>query len=156
MTEQRNEIVGTCPTWCHAAGTDEVHAHVSADVTVGEGPEPMVARMIQLAGSDTVRMVIGQHVVGLDEGEVFGHALLRLVASSRLAEPGLGFIETLAARAGLSSGEMAFAAGLDADRVRAQRAGGRVLNQREFDRLALAVAQLLPLVDRAGQNDQDD
>jgi hypothetical protein len=39
---------------------------------------------------------------------------------------------------------MALAAGLDVERLRAQRAGGQVLSRREFDRLALAVAQQLP------------
>ena len=76
---------------------------------------------------------------------MFASAVLRMTASAELAEPGLGFLELLASRAGLSTGEIAFAANLDVDRVRAQRAGGRVLSRREFDRMALAVAGLVNL-----------
>jgi hypothetical protein len=146
MTEQIDTLLPGCPVWCHSRTEDETgpHAHVSQDLELGDGPEPMTARMIQLAGSDTVRVVVGPQVVTLDEAQAFGQALLRLVASAEIAEPGLGFIEVLAARTDLSTTEMALAAGLDVERLRAQRAGGQVLSRREFDRLALAVAQQLP------------
>jgi hypothetical protein len=100
---------------------------------------------VQFAGSDQVHIVVGEQAFDVDEAHSLGHALLRLVSGAQMAEPGLGFVEVLAAQADVSTGEMALAAGLDAARVRAQRAGGQVLNMREFDRLALAVAQLLPL-----------
>lgn len=166
MTEQRSESVGTCPTWCRVGvaadpegpghAGDLGHAHVSVDVEVGDGADPMVARMVQLAGSGVVRVVVGQQVVGVEEARAFAHALLRLASSAQLAEPGLGFVEVFAAQANLSTGEMALAAALDVERLRAQRAGGRVLDQREFDRLALAVAQLVPLKLAAAGTDEVD
>lgn len=144
MTEQIDALPG-CPEWCR--NPDEAasgpHAHVSEDVQLGDGDDVMTARMIQLAGSGTVRMVVGPQAVPLEEAQAFGHALLRLVASAEPAEAGFGFVEVLAARADLSTSEMALAAGLDLERLRAQRAGGQVLSRREFDRLALAVAQQL-------------
>jgi hypothetical protein len=99
--------------------------------------------MLQLAGSDQVRVVVGPHVLSVEQTEIFAHALLRLAASAHLAEPGLGFVEVLADQSGASLGELALASGLELDRLRAQRAGGQVLNRREYDRLALAAAELL-------------
>jgi hypothetical protein len=153
MTEQPNETTATCPSWCRSAAergagapdASEIHAHVSEDIEVGDPADPMTARMIQLPGSDLVRVAVGQQVLGVEEAEAFARALIRLTTSVQLAEAGFGFVETLAVQAGVSTGEIALASGLDVDRVRAQRAGGQVLNTREFDRLALAVAQLLPL-----------
>ena len=141
MTEQIDELPG-CPEWCRSEATESgPHAHVSENVELGDGGDPMTTRMIQLAGSDTVRVMIGPQAVPLEEAQAFGHALLRLVAAAEPAEAGLGFVEVLAARADLSTSEMALAAGLDVERLRAQRAGGQVLSRREFDRLALAVAR---------------
>ena len=149
MTEQRTEQAESCPSWCRSLVGDPdvglVHPHVSEDIEVGDVEDPLVARMILLAGSDTVRVVLGQQVVSIEEAQVFASAVLRMTASAELAEPGLGFLELLASRAGLSTGEIVFAANLDVDRVRAQRAGGRVLSRREFDRMALAVAGLVNL-----------
>ena len=138
MTEQIDALPG-CPEWCRSEAAESgPHAHVSENVELGG--DPMTARMIQLAGSDTVRVMIGPQAVPLEEAQAFGHALLRLVAAAEPAEAGLGFVEVLAARADLSTTEMALAAGLDGERLRAHRAGGQVLSRREFDRLALAVA----------------
>ena len=138
MTEQIDALPG-CPEWCRSEAAESgPHAHVSENVELGG--DPMTARMIQLAGSDTVRVMIGPQAVPLEEAQAFGHALLRLVAAAEPAEAGLGFVEVLAARADLSTNEMALAAGLDVERLRAHRAGGQVLSRREFDRLALAVA----------------
>jgi hypothetical protein len=152
MTEQPSEFVGVCPSWCRnrGAGGEPVHAHVSDDVVVGDSADPMTARMM------LVRVVVGEHVVGVEEAQAFAHAVLRLASSAQLAEPGLGFVEVLAAQADVNTGEMALAAGLDVERVRAQRAGGQVLNAREFDRLALAVAQLLPLRGAVGAAAEED
>ena len=140
MTEQIDALPG-CPEWCRSEAAESgPHAHVSENVELGDGGDPMTARMIQLAGSDTVRVMIGPQAVPLEEAQAFGHALLRLVAAAEPAEAGLGFVVVLAPRADLSTNEMALAAGLDVERLRVQRAGGQVLSRREFDRLALAVA----------------
>jgi hypothetical protein len=150
MSENRSTYVGGCPPWCRTVGGAEdggPHAHVSQDLVVGGSAEGTVARMIQLAGSDQVRVVVGDSVVGVDEAETFAHALLRLTADARLAQPGLGFVEQLLQQRGMSTGELALAAGLDVERVRAQRSGAAVLTVREFDRVALAAAQLHCLVD---------
>lgn len=149
MTERGTEATGGCPSWCRdvsetVENADGVHAHVSEDVLVGDDADPMVARMIQLAGSGMVRVVIGEQVVSVEEAQAFAHTLLRLASGAQLAEPGLGFVVALAERAGLSTNEMALAAGVDAGRLRAQSSGERVLTVREFDRLALTVAQLVP------------
>ena len=146
MTERNFELVDNCPTWCRSVSeSGDVHAHVSEDVIVGEGVGAVVVRMLQHAGSDQVRIVVGEQTLGVDQAQALAHALLRLASGAQMAEPGLGFVEVLAAQAALSTGEMALAAGLDAARVRAQRAGGQVLNMREFNGLALAVARLLPV-----------
>jgi hypothetical protein len=168
MSEQSNESAGTCPTWCYGtadpdeSATGAAHAHVSADIEVGQ--DPMVVRMIQLSGSDTVRVALGDQMVAIEEAEAFAHALLRLTASARLAEPGLGFVEVLLGQMDLTTSEIATASALEVERVRAQRAGGQVLDQREFDRLVLAVAHLVSLkgasaddvqVTDAGEQDAD-
>ena len=149
MTEQRTELPDRCPAWCRSLADDPapgaVHPHVSDDIEVGDPDEPLVARMIQLAGSDTVRVVLGQQVVDVEEAQAFADAVLRMTASAEPAEPGLGFLELLASSAGLSTGEIALAAGIDVERVRAQRSGSQVLSRREFDRVALAVAELVTL-----------
>jgi hypothetical protein len=152
MSAHEIELVGNCPTWCRNLTADAgVHAHVSEDLTVGNGTDAVVVRMMQPAGSDQVRVVVGEHTMGVEDAHGLAHALLRLASSARMAEPGLGFVDVLAAQARVSTGEMALAAGLDADRVRAQRAGGQVLNVRELDRLAVAVARLVPLATGARQ-----
>jgi hypothetical protein len=152
MSAHEIELVGNCPTWCRNLTADAgLHAHVSEDLAVGHGPDAVVVRMMQLAGSDQVRVVVGEHVMGVEDAHGLAHALLRLASSAQMAEPGLGFVDVLAAQAQVSTGEMALAAGLDADRVRAQRAGGQVLNVRELDRLAVAVAQLVPLARRTSE-----
>lgn len=149
MTEQRTEAVDGCPTWCRNLvgdpGAGIIHSHISDDIEVGDSDDPVIVRMIQLAGSDTLRVALGQQVVSVEEAETFAAAILRMTASAQLAEPGLGFLELLASRSDLSTGEIALAAALDVDRLRAQRAGGQVLSRREFDRLALAVAELVGL-----------
>ena len=144
MTEQIDALPG-CPEWCRSREGAESgpHAHVSEDVGLGDGSDQLTARMIRFAGSETVRVMIGPQAVSLEEAHSFGHAVLRLVAAAEPAEAGLGFVEVLAAQADLSTTAMALAAGLDVERVRAQRAGGQVLSRWEFDRLALAVARQL-------------
>ena len=144
MTQQQVAEAGECPAWCgNDTDTGTLHAHLSADVAVGDEADPVVVRMLQLAGSERVRSVVGQQVLDVEQTEVLAHALLRLVASARLAEPGLGVVETLLERSGASLGELALASGLELDRLGAQRAGGRLLNRHELDRLALAAAELL-------------
>src|SRR3954451_1790533 len=152
MSAQDIELVGNCPTWCRNLTAEAgLHAHVSDDLAVGSGTDTVVVRMMQLAGSDQVRVVVGQHVMGVDDAHALAHALLRLASSAQMAEPGLGFVDVLAAQAQVSTGEMALAAGLAADRGRAQRAGGQVLNVRELARLAVAVAQRVPLARRTSE-----
>jgi hypothetical protein len=149
MSEFTSEQVGGCPPWCRTVGGADdggPHAHVSQDLLVGDSLEGTTARMIQLAGSDQVRVVVGDSVVSVEEAESFAHALLRLTADAQLAQPGLGFVEQLLQQRGMSTGELALAAGLDLERVRAQRSGAAVLTVREFDRVALAAAQLHCLV----------
>jgi hypothetical protein len=149
MSAHDFELVGNCPTWCRNVTADAgLHAHVSEDLAVGSGADVVAVRMMQLAGSDQVRVVVGEQVIGVEDAHALAHALLRLTSGAQMAAPGLGFVDVLAARARVSTGEMALAAGLDADRVRAQRAGGQVLNMRELGRLAVAVAQLVPLARR--------
>lgn len=144
MTQQQVTEAGECPAWCeNGTDTGTLHPHLSADVVVGDEADPVVVRMLQLAGSERVRVVVGQQVLDVEQTEVLAHALLRLAASARLAEPGLGVVETLLERSGASLGELALASGLEPDRLRAQRAGGRLLSRHELDRLALAAAGLL-------------
>ena len=83
MTEQIDALPG-CPEWCRSREGAEPgpHAHVSEDVVLGDEGDPLTARMIQLAGSDTVRVLIGPQAVPLGEAQAFGHALLRLVAAA--------------------------------------------------------------------------
>ena len=140
MTEQIDALPGS-PEWCRSEAAESgPHAHVSENVELGDGGDPMTARMIQLAGSDTVRVMIGPQAVPLEEAPALGPGRLRLAAAADPAVGGLGFVAVRAARADLSTNEMALAAGLDVERLRAHRAGGQVLSRREFDRLALAVA----------------
>lgn len=144
MAQQQVTGAGQCPAWCgNDTDTGTLHAHLSADLVVGDEADPVVVRMLQLAGSERVRVVVGQQVLDVEQTEVLAHALLGLVASARLADPGLGFVETLLEQSGASLGELALASGLEVDRLRAQRAGGRLLNRSELDRLALAAAGLL-------------
>ncbi len=146
MSEQQNQHSSACPTWClHAGEPSSVHAHVSEDVTVGSHAAAMVVRMVQRAEADEPKVVVGPSVISVEEAERFAHALLRLAHGAHLAEPGFGIVEVLLNQAGVSTGELALASGLDAERLRAQRAGAQLLNVREFDRLALAAAQLLQL-----------
>jgi hypothetical protein len=167
MTEQPTDVAAECPAWCRnsvesdaarAGGqeVDEVHAHVTVDVVVGDSADPVVVRMVQLAGSDVVRVVVGQHVVDLSAAHDLAHALLRLTDAAQPAEAGFGFVEVLTGQAGVGTGELALAAGLDVERVRAQRAGGQVLSVAEFDRLALAAARLLPLRATVREADADE
>jgi hypothetical protein len=162
MTELPTASTRTCPTWCRTAGVadagrshgqdvDGVHAHVSEDIVVGDPVDPVTVRMTQLVGSDQVRVVLGRHVVDLAGARSIAHALSRLTAAAQLAEPGLGFVEVLAARAGAGTGQLALAAGIDVERVRTQRAGGQVLSLAELDRLAMATAQLVPLRASTGE-----
>jgi hypothetical protein len=155
MTEllARAEELHTCPSWC-ANRTEAQHAHVSEDVMVEASGGPLVARLVSAVDTDRVSVLINDRVADVEEARSFAHALQRLTEDATLAEPGLGFIATLAARSGLGVAEMALSAGLDASWVRAQQAGGRVLTVREFDRLALGVARAAATASALGR-DQD-
>lgn len=130
-----------CPAWCAcdatAAGN---HLHRSADVVVSGQREPLVGRLIGV-GAD-VRVEINERAATLEESRTFVDAVRRLLDDATLAEPGLGFVATLAARARMGVAEMAMAAGLESSWVRAQQAGGQVLTLHEYDQLALAVARV--------------
>ncbi|MGZ4429708.1 MAG: hypothetical protein ACXVXC_16385 [Nocardioidaceae bacterium] len=144
MSEQKKERgTDACPAWCSStAGNSATHSHVSRDVVVEATGRPLLGRMIQMAGTDEVRLLIDDSVATLEQAETFARAILHLAAEARLAPPGLGFVADLAAKAGVSTRELAMAAGLDPQRVKAQRAGGQVLAPGEYDRLALAAAKL--------------
>ncbi|NUS52709.1 MAG: hypothetical protein HOQ22_16935, partial [Nocardioidaceae bacterium] len=141
MSEQRSEYAGLCPPWCTSNGdpVEARHTHVSADLVVGAGA---TARLVRDDDAEPVRVLVGETAISVEEAQAFAHALLRLVADARLAEPGLGFVEHLVTQRGLSTSQLALAASLDVERVRAQRSGAAVLTVREFDQLALAAAQL--------------
>jgi hypothetical protein len=144
MSEQKNEhVVLSCPSWCaHPAQSEQGHAHVSDDVHVAGDGHPLVARLIQAAGDLEVRVLLNDRVATVEQAESFAIGLRRLAAQAQLAEPGLGFVGSLAARLGISPRQMAMAAGVEVHRVRTQRAGGQVLSRDEIDRLALAVVRL--------------
>jgi hypothetical protein len=115
---------------------------VSNDLTVAAIGQPLVARLLQASGDPEVRVLVNDKVATIEQAEAFALALRRLAAQAQLAQPGLGFVATLAARSGVSPKQMALAAGVDAHKVQAQRAGGQVLTVHELDSLALAVARL--------------
>jgi hypothetical protein len=145
QTTEPEQPVGAadCPSWCaHPAQGRPGHAHVSDDLTVAADGQPLVARLLQASGDPEVRVLVNDKVATIEQAEAFARALRRLVDQARLAEPGLGFVATLAARSGISSKQMALAAGVDAQKVAAQRAGAQVLSVHDIDSLALAVARL--------------
>ncbi|HET7387166.1 MAG TPA: hypothetical protein VFJ19_10945 [Nocardioidaceae bacterium] len=135
-----------CPPWCANAGTAvdaNVHSHVSADVTGGTLEQPLVARLVQVAGSSEVRVLFNERVASVEEVSGFMSCVRQLLDQARPASAGLGFLAPMIARAGLTHAELADATGLEVSWLRAQSAGARVLSVREFDQLALAVAHLL-------------
>jgi hypothetical protein len=118
------------------------HDHLlrSDDVVVGAQREPLVGRLIGCG--DDLRVEINERAATLTESRAFVDSMRRLLDDATPAEPGLGFVATLAERAGMGVTEMAMAAGLDPSWVRAQHAGGQVLTLHEYDLLALAVARV--------------
>jgi hypothetical protein len=143
MTELNNDLAGLpCPEWCVLAGEVHDHPHVSNDVTVGSGDQPVTARLVQ-GGADTQpQVVVNGRVAHLEELGSVVKALHRLLDQAQLAPAGLGFVDDLVQDCGLGLAEVAEAADLDVAWVRAQHAGKQVLTTHEFDRLALAVAAL--------------
>jgi hypothetical protein len=132
----------TCPTWCvNEDSASGAHAHVSADVTGGAPEQPLVARLVCMKDDSAVRVLLNDRVATLGEVGRFLGSLRGLVDQAVPAEPGLGFIAQLAGRADLSVQEMAEAAGLPVDLVKAQTDGQAALSVSEFERLAIAVAQ---------------
>ena len=130
-----------CPSWCvNDRGGD--HPHVSRELHVEGVARPLSAKLVQVPAEDAPRVLVNGCVATLDQAEAYAYTLLRLSSEATLAEPGLGFVEALIAKAGICVEEMALASGLDAPRLRAQREGEQVLTVHEFDQLALAVAQL--------------
>jgi hypothetical protein len=134
---------GVCPSWCVNAATGRDHAHVSADLIGGTPEQPLVARLIGMEHDDQVRVLLNDRVTSIDELDQFVSGLRRLVDGVRLAEPGLGFVATLAARADVTLEDLAQAAGVPEHRVAAQDEGRQVLTVNEYDRLALAAANLV-------------
>jgi len=130
-----------CPSWCiNDRGGD--HSHVSREVHVEALGRPLSAKLVQVSSEETPRVLVNGHVASLEQSEAFAYALLRLGADATLAEPGLGFVESLAAKADISIEDMAAASDLDPSLLRAQRGGEQVLTVHQFDQLALAVARL--------------
>jgi len=131
-----------CPDWCVLEGQVHGHAHVSNDVTVGSGDQPVTARLVQGGGDAQPQVVVNGHVAHLEELGSVVKALHRLLDQAQLAPAGLGFVDDLVQESGLGLTEVAEAADLDVAWVRAQHAGKQVLTAHEFDRLALAVTAL--------------
>jgi hypothetical protein len=132
-----------CPSWCVNAGTGLDHAHVSADLIGGTPEQPLVARLIGMQHDDQVRVLLNDRVTSIDQLDQFVSGLRRLVDGVRLAEAGLGFVASLAARADVTLEDLAQAAGVPEHRVAAQDEGQQVLTVHEYDRLALAAASLV-------------
>ncbi len=130
-----------CPSWCVNDRAEE-HTHVSREVLVEGLARPLSGKLVQVPGEEAPRALVNGYVATLDQTESFAYALLRLGSDATLAEPGLGFIDSLASKSGITVEEMSQASGLDPARLRAQREGEQVLTVHEFDQLALAVAQL--------------
>lgn len=146
MQAAGNEVMAgaVCPSWCVNTGIErDGHAHVSADLIGGTPEQPLVARLIGMEHDGRVRVLLNDRVTSIEELDQFVSGLRRLVDGVRLAEPGLGFVASLAARADLTLEDVAQAAGLDEERVAAQDEGYQVLTVREYDRLALAAANLV-------------
>jgi hypothetical protein len=142
-TEPEQPALADCPSWCaHPAQGRPGHAHVSDDLTVAAIGQPLVARLLQASGDPEVRVLVNDKVATIEQAETFALALRRLTDQAKLAEPGLGFVATLSARSGISVKQVALAAGVDPQKVAAQRAGGQLLSVHELDRLALTVARL--------------
>lgn len=131
-----------CPDWCVLEGGVHDHAHVSNDVTVGSGDQPVTARLVQGGGDAQPQVVVNGHVAHVEELGSVVKALHRLLDQAQLAPAGLGFVDDLVQESGLGLAEVAEAADLDVAWVRAQHAGKQVLTTHEFDRLALAVTAL--------------
>lgn len=130
-----------CPSWCLISEIgEESHAHRSA--VVDSPGTRLTARMIQGSADEEPGIMISGNVITPREGRAFAGALLRLADQATLGPRGLDLITTLA-RGRVTLAEMASAAGLDVERLRAQRAGGQVLSVHELDRLTLVVARLM-------------
>lgn len=134
-----------CPEWCinDQGGPGERHAHVSADVLGGAPEQPLIARLIGRAPDGDVRVLLNDRVATIEELDCFVGGVRKLLDQARLAEPGLGFVASLAARADLTLEDLAEAAGVSVAKVAAQDEGYQVLTVREYDQLALAVAKLV-------------
>ena len=132
-----------CPEWCESAGVVVGrHPHVSANIIHGSPAQPLVARLVDMNGDGEVSVVVNERVLSIDDAQAFASALGRLVDQTRLAEPGLGFVEHLVERAGVDVEELADVSQVDLGRLHDQACGSRVLTVREFDRVALAAAHL--------------
>lgn len=145
MTEQLalSDFVSTCPTWCMHHGSDVgTHPHMSAELTVETGAQPLTARLVRAADDVEHRIVLNGHAATVEQANSFAGLLRRLVDQGTPAPAGLGFVGDLAAATGVGEAEMALAAGIDPEAVREQGRGGSVLTVQDLDRLALAVANL--------------
>ena len=141
--------LNACPPWCvtEQSGTGN-HTHASADVRVESLAQPLAVQLVQLASAEP-RLLIDGQVATIDQATAFASAIRRLADAATLAEPGLGFVLRLALGSEITLEEMALASGLDIERLRRQRAGGREMTVSELDRLALTVANLSAARDRA-------
>lgn len=131
-----------CPPWCLHEGDPDRHAHVSADVRAGAEEQLLTARLVQMSDDTDPKVLLNGRAAGLGELGRFVRGLQRLLDEARMAPAGLGFVDALVARAGLTLSDVAEEAGLDVAWVRAQHAGRQVLTVREFERLAIAAASL--------------
>lgn len=143
MTEQPYGAPETegCPSWCLISEIGgESHAHRS--VVVESPGMGLTARLVHASVDPEPCILIDGNAITPREARAFAGDLLRLADQATLAPSGLDLVTTLA-RGRVTLDEMAEAAGIDVERLRAQRAGGRVLSVHELDRLALAVAHLM-------------
>lgn len=131
-----------CPPWCvmEKIGNGP-HTHSSAESRVETMETPLSVQLIQVADAEP-RMLIGGQAATIEQATHFAHAIKRLTSAGTLAEPGLSFVVKLATGSDITLEEMAKASGLDVERLRQQRAGGRVMTVAEIDRVALVVANL--------------
>lgn len=132
-----------CPSWCVNEGIErEGHSHVSADLIGGTPEQPLVARLVGMEHDSQVRVLLNDRVTSIEQLDRFVSGLRRLVDGVMLAQPGLGIVATLAARAGATFADLAHESGVPEERIAAHGEGYRVLTVHEFDRLALAAAHL--------------
>lgn len=139
---RNNTRTNICPPWCvmEQIGNGP-HTHSSAESRVESLGNPLSVQLIQAADAEP-RMLIDGQVATIEQATHFAHAIMRLTSAGTLAEPGLTFVVKLATGSGITLEEMAKASGLDVERLRQQRAGGRVMTVAEIDRVALVVANL--------------